>query len=66
MIPKGSRVFIIPDGVLNELNFETLLTSGADNSHYWIEDVTVSNANSIHMLSRLETGPSAEGAKKLL
>ena len=66
MIPKGSRVFVIPDGVLNELNFETLLTSGTDSPHYWIEDVTVSNANSIHMLSRLETGPAAEGAKKLL
>ncbi len=26
MIPKGSKVFIIPDGILNGLNFETLLT----------------------------------------
>ena len=41
MIPKGSKVFIIPDGVLNGLNFETLLAPGADSSHYWIEDVTV-------------------------
>jgi CHAT domain-containing protein len=64
-IPKGSRVFIIPDGVLNELNFETLLSSGT-NSHYWIEDVTVSNANSIRMLSRLDPDSSPVGTKQLL
>jgi CHAT domain-containing protein len=66
MIPKGSRVFIVPDGVLNELNFETLLTSGTNSPHYWIEDVTVSNANSIRMLSRLESDSSPEHTKKLL
>jgi CHAT domain-containing protein len=66
MLPKGSRVFIIPDGILNELNFETLLTPEADSSHYWIEDVTISNANSIRMLSRLSTGFSRGDAKKLL
>jgi CHAT domain-containing protein len=66
MIPKGSRVFIIPDGVLNELNFETLLTSDANGPHYWIEDVTVTNANSIRMLSRLDSDSSPEGTKKLL
>jgi CHAT domain-containing protein len=71
MLPKGSRVFIISDGILNELNFETLLTPGTDTSHYWIEDVTISNANSIRMLSRLYGGsaPSQANpgdAKKLL
>jgi CHAT domain-containing protein len=66
MIPKGSRVFIIPDGVLNELNFETLLTPGTNSPHYWIEDVTVSNANSIRMLSRLDSDSSPEGTKQLL
>jgi len=66
MIPKGSKVFIIPDGVLNELNFETLLTSGTNSPHYWIEDVTVSNANSIRMLSRIDSDSSSEGTKKLL
>ncbi len=28
MIPKGSKVLIIPDGLLNGLNFETLLAQG--------------------------------------
>ena len=66
MIPNGSKVFIVPDGVLNELNFETLLTSGTSSPHYWIEDVTVSNANSIRMLSRLDPDSSPEGTKQLL
>ncbi len=66
MIPKGSKVFIIPDGVLNGLNFETLLTPGKDNSHYWIEDVTVTNANSIRLLSGLDQNPPAGDEKKLL
>jgi CHAT domain-containing protein len=65
-IPKGSKVFIISDGILNELNFETLLTPESDHSHYWIEDVTISNANSIRMLSMLSAGSSAEDTKKLL
>ena len=66
IIPKGSKVFIIPDGVLNGLNFETLLTPGAGSSHYWIEDVTVTNANSIRLLSSLNQNPSAGAEKKLL
>ena len=66
MIPKGSRVFIIPDGVLNGLNFETLLTPAKDNSHYWIEDVTVTNANSIRLLSRVDQSSPAMDQKLLL
>ncbi len=65
MIPKGSKVYVISDGVLNELNFETLLTTG-EKPHYWIEDVTLSNANSIRMLSRLEADSSTEAKKRLL
>jgi CHAT domain-containing protein/Tfp pilus assembly protein PilF len=66
MIPKGSKVFIIPDGILNQLNFETLLAPGAEGRHYWIEDVTVTNANSIRLLSRFDTGSSAADEIKLL
>jgi CHAT domain-containing protein len=66
MIPKGSKVFIIPDGVLNGLNFETLLAPGADSMHYWIEDVTVTNANSIRLLSRIDQDSPAGDEKKLL
>jgi CHAT domain-containing protein len=65
MIPKGSKVLIIPDGVLNGLNFETLLTPGS-NSHYWIEDVTIRSANSIRMLSGVDASSSTGSTKKLL
>lgn len=74
LIPHGSTVFVIPDGSLNGLNFETLLAPGETllapptdgGFHYWIEDVTVTNANSIRMLSRFDTSPSIGGAKSLL
>jgi CHAT domain-containing protein len=66
MIPQGSKVFIIPDGALNGLNFETLLAPGKDSSHYWIEDVTVTNANSIGLLSRLDQSSPAVDQKLLL
>lgn len=53
--PKDARVFIIPDGNLNNLNFETLLVPGPNSStpklHYWIEDVTISNASSLRVLA---------------
>jgi CHAT domain-containing protein len=57
--PKGGRVFIVPDGSLNSLNFETLLVTEAKGTeakgtdpqpHYWIEDVTLSSASSLRML----------------
>jgi CHAT domain-containing protein/Tfp pilus assembly protein PilF len=59
LLPIGSRVFIIPDGRLNNLNFETLIASDANLSrhpssepkaHYWIEDVTIANASSLRVL----------------
>jgi CHAT domain-containing protein/predicted negative regulator of RcsB-dependent stress response len=65
-IPRGSKVFIIPDGILNGLNFETLLAPGTENPHYWIEDVVVSNANSIRLLAHVDEQPAADYAKKLL
>lgn len=74
MIPNGSKVVVIPDGALNGLNFETLLAPGSgapggtasNRFHYWIEDVTLSSANSIRMLSRVGPSASPENNKKLL
>jgi CHAT domain-containing protein/tetratricopeptide (TPR) repeat protein len=66
LIPKDSKLLIIPDGVLNGLNFETLLTPESNGSHYWIEDVTIRNANSIRMVSHLDQAASPESANKLL
>jgi CHAT domain-containing protein len=49
LLPKNGKVFIVPDGSLNSLNFETLLAP-APQPHYWIEDVTLSSASSLRML----------------
>jgi CHAT domain-containing protein len=49
LLTKDAKVIIIPDGTLNNLNFETLLVSDPK-PHYWIEDVTISSASSLHVL----------------
>jgi CHAT domain-containing protein len=69
LIPKESRVFIVPSGSLNDFNMEMLLKPGQSGSqegaHYWIEDVSLSMASSIQLLSRL--APDKEkAANKLL
>ena len=50
LIAHNSRVLIIPDGSLNNLNFETLLVS-RPLLHYWIEDAIIMNANSLGLLA---------------
>jgi CHAT domain-containing protein len=49
-IPKNSRVILLPDGSLYGLNFETLIVPDAK-PHYWIEDVTLTTANSLTLLA---------------
>jgi CHAT domain-containing protein len=51
MIPHGSRIYLIPDGALYSLNFETLLEPDSAGRKYWIEDVAVTSASSIRILS---------------
>ncbi len=51
LIPKNSRVIILPDGGLTSLNFETLIAPGGK-PHYWIEDVTLFTANSLALLAK--------------
>ncbi len=50
---------------LNSLNFETLIVSGSkheDKPHYWIEDVTITTANSLALLARSSmSGPPNPG-----
>jgi CHAT domain-containing protein len=65
---KNEKVFIVPDGVLNSLNFETLLVSapeGETNPHYWIEDATISSAGSLRILQASNTARH-KGAGNLL
>jgi CHAT domain-containing protein/Tfp pilus assembly protein PilF len=65
LLKKDAKVFIIPDGSLNNLNFETLLVPDSKPTdpkmpvsntpqpkvHYWIEDVTIADASSLRILA---------------
>jgi CHAT domain-containing protein len=48
--PSAKNIFIIPDGGLNSLNFETLLPQSQQLQHYWIEDVTITDSPSLSLL----------------
>jgi len=65
LIPPNSRVIIIPDGSLDNLNFETLLVPGL-RLHYWIEDATVVTANSLRLLAASSPAPASSAGKLLL
>ena len=62
---KPPRVFIIPDGSLNALNFEALLAPDPT-PHYWIEDVTLANASSLRLLERAGHASRADKRRMLL
>jgi CHAT domain-containing protein len=55
VLGKDAKVFIIPDGSLNSLNFETLIVADpklADpKPHFWIDDAIVTNASSLRVLN---------------
>jgi CHAT domain-containing protein len=53
---QNGKVFIIPDGSLNNLNFETLLFP-EPKLHFWIEDVTVANVSSLRLLAVASRSP---------
>ncbi len=61
---KTGKVFIVPDGSLNSLNFETLLVPGPQ-QRYWIENVTLASASSLRMLQAFHAEHS-KGAGNLL
>ena len=50
LLASGEKVFIIPDGSLNNLNFETLIVPDPK-PHFWIEDADVANASSLRVLA---------------
>jgi CHAT domain-containing protein len=60
MLKKDAKVFVIPDGSLNNLNFETLLVS-EPKPHYWIEDVTIASASSLRVLSAARVSRDTSG-----
>lgn len=74
-LAKNNTVFIIPDGALNSLNFETLVPQSVpgpapqpvpQSKHYWIEDVTIVNAASLHLLPAARGGRASLAGKLLL
>ncbi len=62
---KDSKVYVIADGGLNSLNFETLLAPGPK-LHYWIEDVTVVNASSLRLMESMRQARRRKPSQKLL
>ena len=50
LIRPGSTVVILNDGVLSQLNFETLIAPGPA-PHYFIEDATLVSASSLELLA---------------
>lgn len=67
MLHPGGRVFLVGDGALNELNFETLVNPSGG-PHFWIEDVVLTHVPSLRLM-RPEKGAAhgiAAGGKMLL
>lgn len=50
LLAGREKVFILPDGSLNNLNFETLVADDPA-PHFWIEDADVVNASSLRVLA---------------
>lgn len=65
LIPKNSRVIVFPDGALDTFNFETLVVPSPQ-PHYWIEDVTVTCANSLALLARSNSAAAPRNPNLLL
>jgi CHAT domain-containing protein len=65
LLPRDSKVFIVADGKLNNLNFETLLVPGTK-LHYWIEDATVANASSLRLLAASATSEKQDNHRLFL
>jgi tetratricopeptide (TPR) repeat protein len=71
-IPPGSRVVVIPDGPLHQVNLETLVVPGP-HPHYWLKDVELVVAPSRALapsfagpLTGSVAGNSLDGKKMLL
>ncbi|MGA9507065.1 MAG: CHAT domain-containing protein [Candidatus Sulfotelmatobacter sp.] len=65
LIPPNSRVILITDGSLDNLNFETLLVP-TPTIHYWIEDATVLTASSLRVLAASRSHREIKTGKLLL
>lgn len=65
LLPPNANVIVIPDGKLNNLNFETLLVP-EPKLHYWIENATITNASSLRLLAAAHPGTEMRARSLLL
>ena len=65
LIPKDSRVVIVPDGSLCGLNFETLLVPSPA-PHYWIDDAVITYADSLLLVAAAKPSSPPTPARVLL
>src|SRR5260370_5203356 len=65
LIPPGSRLILLPAESLYRLNFETLIVPDPK-PHFWIEDVTLTTANSLTLLDTSLQRPAITGKNLLL
>jgi CHAT domain-containing protein/uncharacterized protein HemY len=65
LLAKDAKVFILPDGALHSLNFETLVVPSST-PHYWIEDADVVNSSSLRVLAASLTRKETRSRKLLL
>ena len=65
LLQPNSRVFIIPDGSLANLNFETLIVP-SEKPHYWIEDAVIVASSSLRILASAPVGKSTMQKELLL
>jgi CHAT domain-containing protein/tetratricopeptide (TPR) repeat protein len=66
LLPADSKVIVVADDVLNGLSFDTLLKPDANGFHYWIDDVTITNAGSIRLVSRPDAPDEQTSTRNLL
>jgi CHAT domain-containing protein len=64
MLRPNEKVYVFPDGSLNNLNFETLIVP-SPKPHFWIEDADVINASSLRILAA-SRAPTKNHANSLL
>lgn len=65
LMPPGARVILLPESSLYGLNFETLIVP-EPKPHFWIEDVTLTTANSLTLLGSLAVRPEPKEKSLLL
>lgn len=65
LLGSSKRVFVLPDGGLNNLNFETLIVP-SPKPHYWIEDADIVNASSLRVLDASLTAQTVKTPRLLL